>query len=97
MTLSLVLSLRGMIVDVVDVDVEMQRLDRRSGGENFETFEQIFPMSIELCLVRFRVFFTRAEMQGADIWEDAFGWCPRTLEKRVRLGKLGPPQLNFSP
>ena len=70
---------RGMIVDVVDADVEMQRLDRRSGDENFETFEQIFPMSIELCFVRFRVFFTRAEMQGVDIWEDAFGWYPGHL------------------
>ena len=87
----------GMIFDVVDVDVDMQRFDGCSGGNDLDTFRQIFPLSVELHFVHVRVFFTSTEMQGADIRKDAFRWCPRIFEKRIRIGVAGSPQFNFTP
>jgi hypothetical protein len=87
----------GVIVDVVHVDMEMQRFDGCSSDKDLETHGQIFPMSFEHLLAYIRAFVTGVEVYGADERKDMFGWCSRVFAKGVRIDTPGSPQLNFIP
>jgi len=74
----------------------MERFDACCGSKDFKKSGRRFPNYIELGFIQTLVFFTSAEVHGADIRRDAFS-CPAIFDKRVRSDSGGSPKLNFLP